>query len=185
LDDTIPINPTLWLQSTTSTSYRYPSDGWSWQGYRVHQSAAGGSQMICLSQSSKRRLSSPGASRVSPGPPDTNPVWNTRNSPSSNLATEWGWPTTVGSTSQRQYGWLGFWRRKTSLLSEGNTVLNTLATEPCTGRRRRNLVDNSWELGMIGLSGQYWMDRVAIGWADFEAMGMRKFKGEENAGRGK
>jgi hypothetical protein len=27
LDDTIPINPTLWLQSTTSTSYRYPSDG--------------------------------------------------------------------------------------------------------------------------------------------------------------
>jgi len=61
-------------QPTTSASQWYPSHVSQWQGYDFHQGGYGGVQMFPPPWIPGQGLSSPGAPRVHPGPPEHHPV---------------------------------------------------------------------------------------------------------------
>ena len=70
-----------------------------------------------------------------------------RNSPWSNFPTGWGCPTLVPSTSGRNDGWLGFWRRSIDSLSQDITVWISWKMDPCTGRWQLRIC---WRLSRTG-----------------------------------
>jgi len=73
-----PFNMTHSLQQTTSANQGFPSYRPQWQGYNLHQGGDGRSQMFPPPQIPQQMLSSPGAPRVPPGPPENHPVnWPT------------------------------------------------------------------------------------------------------------
>jgi len=82
-----PFNMTPSSQPTTSARQGYQSYGPPWQGYDLHQGGYGGSQMFPPPQIPGQGLSSPGAPRVPPGPPENHPV-NQPTSSSYNLPLE-------------------------------------------------------------------------------------------------
>ena len=67
-------NMTLRSQSTSGASQQYPSYRLPWRGYDLHQGGYGGSQMFPPPQFPGQGPSSPGASRVPPGPPGNHPL---------------------------------------------------------------------------------------------------------------
>jgi len=74
-------------------------------------------------------------------------AWSKPNSSWSNLPKAWGSPTLVCSTSGRNYGWLGFWRRSISPLSGDRTIGNSCKIVPCTGRWELQSFWRLWQPG--------------------------------------
>jgi len=67
-------------------------------------------------------------------------AWCKRNSPWSNSPKRWGRPTLMPSTSVTKYASLGFWRRSISPLSGARTIWNCCEKDPCTGKRRLQML---------------------------------------------